>query len=371
MIKEINIKNFKSIENLSLDLGRVNVIIGANGSGKTNILEAIAMGAAASADKLDYEFLSNRIRVTTPDFMRNAIGNSKGKKIHIDFKTNNNGFNYLLKNSEWDNRNWIETNREKRNIEIQNYLNHSLSKELGFKRDEPDENFKELLNNEKKWTTEIAGYLIYSPEYYYLNKFEEPGQILPLGIKGEGLFYTLKEILTDKRKKKQIATIKEYLHLLDWFQDVSIPGNLISNEFKIAIKDRFVNPKYKHFDQKSANEGFLLLLFYLVLFTSKNTPGFFAIDNIEAGFNPKLCKNLMISFNKLAKENKKQVIFTTHNPAILDGLDLKDKTQRLFVVYRSRNGSTAIERIEHKPQSKKKLSELWMSGIIGGLPDNF
>lgn len=46
MIKTISIENYKSILKLKLDLGRINVFIGANGSGKSNILEAIAMLSA-------------------------------------------------------------------------------------------------------------------------------------------------------------------------------------------------------------------------------------------------------------------------------------------------------------------------------------
>lgn len=42
MIKEIKIENFKSIQSLNLELGQLNVFIGANGSGKSNILEGIA-----------------------------------------------------------------------------------------------------------------------------------------------------------------------------------------------------------------------------------------------------------------------------------------------------------------------------------------
>ena len=41
MIDRIHIKQFKSIINLSFELGRINVIIGENGCGKTNILEAL------------------------------------------------------------------------------------------------------------------------------------------------------------------------------------------------------------------------------------------------------------------------------------------------------------------------------------------
>jgi len=73
----------------------------------------------------------------------------------------------------------------------------------------------------------------------------------------------------------------------------------------------------------------------------------------------------------LAKKHKKQVIVTTQNPAILDGLDLEDNDQRLFVVRRNDDGHTKANRIEFKPERKVKLSDAWTSGYIGGLPDNF
>lgn len=56
MIQTISIENYKSIQTLTLDLGRVTVLIGENGSGKSNILEAVALGAASATDKLDDEF---------------------------------------------------------------------------------------------------------------------------------------------------------------------------------------------------------------------------------------------------------------------------------------------------------------------------
>ncbi|MDM8528522.1 AAA family ATPase [Anaerolineales bacterium HSG24] len=37
MIKQIRIENYKSIQKLKLELGRITVLIGENGSGKTNI----------------------------------------------------------------------------------------------------------------------------------------------------------------------------------------------------------------------------------------------------------------------------------------------------------------------------------------------
>lgn len=96
MINKIQIENFKSIENLTLEPGRLNIVIGANASGKTNILEAIVMGALASSNKLDYEFLGNRIRVTSPEFMKNAFPGTKEKSIQIEFSSDKESFLYSL-----------------------------------------------------------------------------------------------------------------------------------------------------------------------------------------------------------------------------------------------------------------------------------
>src|SRR5205823_438579 len=74
MIRKVRVENYKSISDLTLEPGRVTVLIGANGSGKSNILEAIALASAAAQNKLDNEFLSSRgIRVTETRFMRSAF----------------------------------------------------------------------------------------------------------------------------------------------------------------------------------------------------------------------------------------------------------------------------------------------------------
>ena len=41
MIRKVRIQNFKSLRDVSIDLERFTVFVGANGSGKTSVLEAI------------------------------------------------------------------------------------------------------------------------------------------------------------------------------------------------------------------------------------------------------------------------------------------------------------------------------------------
>ena len=102
MITEFNVENYKSIKKLSIKLGRINVLIGENGCGKSNILESLVLASAATQNKLDNEFLSSRgLRVTKPQLMRSAFEkNSISESIIFEFKSDEteSPFKYKLSN---------------------------------------------------------------------------------------------------------------------------------------------------------------------------------------------------------------------------------------------------------------------------------
>jgi AAA15 family ATPase/GTPase len=380
MIREIKIENYKSIQQLSLNLGRLTVLIGANGNGKSNILEAIALSSAAANNKLDNEFLASRgIRITDdPRYMRAAFDkNNITKEIIVDISDDKAGYIYKLQNTNEPYSSWSHSLGSfslEEIIKVLELFEHSYKKgELSKDQASIWERFRPLARENIK-SFYLNEFLIYSPENSSLRIFEQEGQILPLGVKGEGLFKLLK-VLNSKRNKERQNEIKERLKLLDWFNDFKVSGRISVNEKRLMIKDKYIDKKLDFFDQVSANEGFLFLLFYFTLFVSEETPKFFAIDNVDASLNPKLCSQLMIELNQLAKKYNKQAILTTHNPAILDGLDLNDDEQRLFVIYRNKLGHTKAERIlKPKPvqgQEPVRLSEAFLRGYIGGLPKNF
>lgn len=407
MIKSIQIKNFKSVVDLQLDLGSFNVLIGENGCGKSNILEAVAFGAAASANKLDFEFLGSRgIRLTNPEFMFSAFDNGTKEKL-IDIGNleddSQNSFEIKFGDNSWivHRKDEIAKGFEKvaqqliqatftESLELKDELLSSLVSFERFddirllinliKNKKSNEENSEIINKiidviikitTKFSNTKFSNFIIFSLEESKLRRYEDTNQIYPLGIKGEGLFQYLKELMRDEKNKEIIEEIKENLALLDWYEDFILPNNTMQNEYGLSIKDRYLHQNLQFFDQRSTNEGFLYLLFYTTLFISKDTPQFFAIDNIDASFNPKLCMELTRNLAALAKKHNKQVIVTTHNPAILDGLNLKDDDQRLFVVRRNDEGHTKAKRVEFKAERTMKLSEVWTNGFIGGLPENF
>lgn len=411
MIKEIRIKNFKSIVDLKLDLGKFNVIIGPNGCGKTNILEAITFASAATQEKLDTEFLLNRdIRITDPQFMFNAFEDIEDEQIYLNemklfenisfpddvkiLKNNVIGISikedskepetdvlitYIDKTKQWINiLSFIvsATIQKASNIIEKEYKEKIETLRNSKKAKKIEKLIKDIMDVTQRLQkvlskkSEFTSFLTYHPSDTFLRKVFEPS-IFPFGIKGEGLLGYLKKLDKTEENTYLMKKINDGLHLLDWFESVFVPEDLSTNEYKLSIGDKYLKETVHYFDQRSTNEGFLYLLFYLVLFNSSDTPPFFAVDNIETALNPKLCTKLTEYLVDASIKNNKQVILTTHSPYVLDGLDLANDDVRLFVARRDIDGHTRLERIEYREDRNMLLSELWMSGLIGGLPDNF
>ena len=69
MIKKIEIKNFKNIEHVLLNLDRINVLIGANNSGKSSILQSIqfafAAAQATNREEVIWRWAGNKYRINS------------------------------------------------------------------------------------------------------------------------------------------------------------------------------------------------------------------------------------------------------------------------------------------------------------------
>jgi|JI9StandDraft_1071089.scaffolds.fasta_scaffold57813_3 predicted ATPase len=374
----IKISNYKSVFDLELELGDVSIFIGENGCGKSNILEAIAFASAAISNKLDNEFLFSRgIRVTNPEFMRSAFDKANQQEdIKILFKNNPIETTYNKLQNEW--YRFIPDTLI--NSLVESIVKKTDTRKLfegGYTVGEIDKLIRDSVTNKFQEVTRITSldFLIYSPEYSFLRNFETEGQIQPFGIKGEGVFKYLKTLIQEKKADK-LNEIKEHLQVFDWFDDiVTDNGKTFTGDYTLKLKDRYIDSEFDYFDHKSTNEGFLFVLFYICVMVHENTPGFFAIENIEASLNPKLCTELVKLLVKLSAKYNKKIILTTHNPAVLDGIDLKDDNQRLFRIYRNKSGHTKALRIADKSNipdgSQLKLSEAFMRGYLGGLPTTF
>lgn len=391
MIRTIEIKNYKSIDQLELKLGRVNVFIGENGCGKSNILEAIGLAAASAANKLDNEFLQSRgIRVTSPDRMKAGFtSDAATNPIEIIVAADNASAHASLLEHErarfggWTNlaSSHFETSKDGEQVGARlSRLPPSrvvidpplppqgaaLSEYLGGPWGQRI--IVEHILSKNAEALHLPEFLTYTPHEEALRDLARDSWIEPVGIHGEGLFALLHSLDTD-----QLAALKQQLALIHWFADLEILPGPNQSQRSLKIVDQYLAEGLTHFDQRSANEGFLFLLLYASLLISQHTPKFFAVDNVDASLNPKLAAGAVRMFVELSREHERQVLLTTHNPGTLDGLDLADDDQRLFVVYRDLEGRTSVHRVQRDPHAKHpvRLSEAFLRGYLGGLPDHF
>ena len=81
MLQKLKILGFKSVKAATLDFGRVNIFIGANGSGKSNLLEAIGLASACLGRGTgDSEFASKGMRITRTELIKSSFKNEKPAK---------------------------------------------------------------------------------------------------------------------------------------------------------------------------------------------------------------------------------------------------------------------------------------------------
>ncbi len=413
MIREFSIKNYKSIVEMKLDLGRINLFIGENGCGKTNILEAFAMAAAAASGRLDTEELYLRgVRVAKPAITLSSFaGLKQGSEIELGFATESKDPARVEKatlwltmeskdaTSSWKAR-WEDEleksdleEMQKRSISIKHnakktaatsrgegatrdaalFLQHSRDLEKALK-------FLSMRASQRFFFERAGDFPIYNANQLALRGLMNLSRKEPLGINGENL-----DVAIASLGDKGIGELLERSALIRWVEHIfTDPEDKLKFEgYKLGrststlyFRDRCMRKRANVFSAENANEGILHALFYLTLFISDRTPETFGIDNIETALNPRLCRNLIKQLAELSKGHDKQALITTHNPAALDGLDLNDDDQRLFVIARNDAGHTVATRIKVKPQPKGKepklmLSEMWMRGLLGGIPLEF
>ena len=394
MISNIHIDGFKSIVSQTIELGRVNCFIGANGVGKSNVLEAIGVLSAAASGKVDDESLLRRgVRPGVPRLYKTSF-ESASVPVHIGLSaesgSNSDTASYRvsllnpLENPEpaWSFKTERLTSgneeivsdgvRNKRNLTPTAGL--AALKLVEVSTDSPATELMQRLQN----------FSIYSPNTPTLRAMVgDPQSRSPVGLAGGRLAEGFAEF-----RKSVLDTDDDLLdgvfELVDWVADIqttSSAGSLLSPSVArtkevLKFTDRFMRKSRNTLTAYDASEGALYVLFCAILCLSPHAPKFFAIDNLDQALNPRLVGRLTAKLSGwLARgDAQRQLLFTAHNPAVLDGLDLTDPEIRLFAVERNSEGHTVVRRIEINADllamnEQYPLSRLWLMGNLGAMPN--
>lgn len=408
-IKQIEIKAFKSIVNETVDLGQLNVFIGTNGAGKSNFLEAVGVLSCAIAGQVSYSKLAERgIRLSAPEVFKSSFRNLDRKnafslKAQFDDLTYsatinpNNEANFDFSAEAIDRQNFRIGGRSNRGVTMTPYsLTNTDFVEKLSKRQSVISTLEALgafTEEESIQLDALKNYAIYAISTPILRGVSpDDSHKEPLGLYGGSLSVALRDVIDEIHTTKTIKNdLDRFFNLLDWFESIGttnkISSKLQSNHLHtgknvVSYRDRYMKTNFNSLYAYDVSEGALYILFILMLLMHQKSPNIFALDNVDNALNPGLVRELMSNISAILKEHpEKQMLMTTHNPTTLDAIDLFNDQHRLFVVGRNPQGHTEIKRITPPANFTReqwvekyqglRLSEIWLSGLIGGLPQGF
>ncbi len=395
MIRKIRVRGFKSILDAELELGAVNVFIGSNGSGKSNLLEAIGVLSASLEGRVNDASLLNRgVRLGVPALYKTSLQGQQRFRQWITLEASGEvAGGPIVYRVELDNP--IEKpfpSWQYRTESLQSGRKVILDRELGSMRlgnsraEKPKAeqgfaglSYMYLSEGGMEFLERLRQFVIYTPLTPVLRGIQpDPVPLRPLGLAGGGLAELLESLLNTSQGRL-VQIVQE---MVGWVGEIEvlppskarIPPALPTTRRILVFTDKTMKEPRSQVSAYDTSEGVLYILFTLALALHPDLPLFCAVDNFGYGFHPRLARALTYTFSSLLLEElpHRQVLLTTHDPMVLDGLPLLDDRVRLFAVERDpETNATTVRRIvinEELWQKKEErgwaLSDLWIEGRL-------
>lgn len=420
MLTKLAIARFKSVREETLDLGRVNLFIGGNGTGKSNLLEAIGLASACLDRGLgDTDLGRKGLRITPPELMKSSFKNEDLPKTFVleaEF-TGEVDYKAVLQSREGDSLlRFFSESASASGHRVFGRSNRG-ARATGVSHADRLEHHRGIWDQIKA-TYDIAPYVesefqrfsryvIYTPQTDFL-RGRQSGRVdtPPIGLHGEGLSEAVSSFLKVWRRyqspaeksensveKSIIDTCVDLVWLPGWasmfgthFAKPSLTSRDIADRSSelVYFIDKYMHASRNRLSVYDSSEGTLFLLFAAIILSHPDAPRIFALDNVDNALNPKLTRRLVEQIISVCKKSSEfgvtlgaqQVFLTSHNPTALDAFDLFDNDNRVFVVKRNEKGHTVADRVvPPKGMTKEKwelakggrnLSQLWLDGDIPG-----
>ena len=291
-IKSINIKNFKSIVNLTIENPNpFTVFVGPNGSGKSNIFEALEFaGGFLKGYVLEIEEIKKNTEITN----RNAIIDYDKIKEYIAKPLNEINdpdvrLNFLFSNNA--------------EIEI------SLKDLIRFSNFEKDELFK----NYRDFNIIFQLNRLFIGNKKYKNLQRKDNRYLTNSA--NNLDEVLKRLLENKEKYEEIS---EWLGLfIPEFKKIEISKEQINGKNQFLIYEKFsAGP----FDKALLSDGTYNILALLTAVFQSDEPQFLCIEEPENGLHPKVIKELVHLFREACEEKRHYIWLNTHSQTLVSQL---------------------------------------------------
>ena len=305
MLKRVSIQNFKSLKDVTLDLQKVNLLIGPNNSGKTNFLKALEL--------IGFGRKLNKHGINQIAFAKNAHNKID---IKLLWPSNIGGYDFeiwkfFFENGELDDIKGLYNENQPDQVTLGHRHNFPIS------------------------LSELEQTKIYKPDP---NKFTQPG---PVGTGAENvnadasnLVGFLDLMLGKYRRPVFNRTEKDLQSCIPEFDEINLEDALPTDELKKQFGDRsfkmigLTNSKQGiTYWAEELSEGTLYFLALLCIVNQPNPPKLLLLEEPEKGIHPRRIREVMDFIFRLAEEKDVQIILTTHNEHVLDDFATRHNPQ--------------------------------------------
>jgi energy-coupling factor transporter ATP-binding protein EcfA2 len=396
-LASVTVKDFKSLKDVTVELGQVSVFVGANGAGKSSLLEAIGILGACAAGAVDDQALLRRgVRPGVPELYKSSFEREKVAPAISLAAVSVRSARYsagLVNPGEGPAPYWVFGGEsiELAGQTIASRGSNGHASALGMSTPlERERSVTTLVRaststdaSVRTFLSWLDGYGIFAPVTPVLRGIApDTAPRSPVGLYGGQLAEAV-GLLADQKTGK--LALEQALTLIEWASNLRagepsrsfLSPSVPASRFVVEFRDRYMAKRRNVLSGYDASEGALYILFMMVLATHSQSPAVFAVDNFDQALNPRTARALTRMFVDSVLRAGRQVLLTTHNPLVLDGLDLGDDRVRLFAVSRDPAGHTRVRRMPVRDFAALKekhgehaVSRLWIEGRLGGMPDD-
>ncbi|MCB0518347.1 MAG: AAA family ATPase [Lewinellaceae bacterium] len=346
MINRIVIDNFKSIRHLDLELRPLNILIGANGSGKSNLIGFFKLWKA-----LPKSNLHGYVREEGGPNQILHYGYKKSDFLSGDLYFENGSYYYFKLKPDTQDDFYFETEKIKIN-------------KNGKKLNEEIKNKKEshlILDELSDYQPDIY-HFIYTNRFGFLRETSNIDFNAYLSANGSNLpsyLYFLKEKFP-KTFSLIEATVRSVFPFFKEF--VLVPEAL--NEQYIRLK-WFGHDQEYPFNASHLSDGTLRFIALTTILLQPDPPKLIIIDEPELGLHPAAITKLAALMKKAA--HKTQIIIATQAPNLVDIFEPED-----IITVDWEDGQSTFKRHNSDELGiwleDYSLGEIWEKNVIGGRP---
>lgn len=357
-LTRIKINGFKSIEHADIELKMINVLIGSNGSGKTNFISVLSLLQALIAGDLQ----NYVTRKGGPDAFLHW-GRKQTEQMSLEFYFGNNGYRFSLIPTA-NNQFMIADEAFYWNVNGWNKLLPAGNMESAWKDGTGtgiDDYVKPLLKNQN-WR---VYHFHDTSDSAYVKQLQGINDNIELAADARNLaafLYRLRE--TEQSAYQRI--VRTVQMAAPYFNDFVLRPNPLSPE-KIALEWK-ADGSDVPFIAAQLSDGTLrfICLATLLLQPTELQPETILIDEPELGLHPYAIQLLAAMIKKAAK--KRQIIVSTQSVELLNEFQADD-----VLVVEHKGRSTTFKRVDEEKlmvwlEDDYTLGDLWKHNILGGRP---